>query len=66
MSRIKLRIINSEDLTKIYWLIKSNLYTRRKTRKKEKQDENREDYVIEWLDLDKILTRCVRDQLDEI
>ena len=54
MSRTRLRTINSEDLTKIHWLIKSSLYTKRKTRKKEKQNENRENYVIEWLDLDKI------------
>ena len=66
MSRTRLRTINSEDLIKIHWLIKSDLYTRRKTRKKKKQNENREDYVTEWLDLDKNLTRCVRDQLDEI
>ena len=61
MSRTRLKTINSEDLIKIHWLIELSLYIRRKTRKKEKQDENRENYVIEWLDLDKILTRYVRD-----
>ena len=46
MSRIKFRIINSEDLIKIHWSIKSSLYTRKKTRKKEKQNDNRENYII--------------------
>ena len=46
--------------------MKSDLYTRRKTRKKEKQDEDRENYVIEGLDLDKMRARSFKQNLDQI